>query len=115
MREHGLKQEEGSRQLHLYLALPHLKGHGPKGMGWHWKEHIVDHDIHVPEFGHTLLHDGFDLRRIAEITQPGHNLHTHGGHGAGSVFKLRLVAQGRQKEVRPFSGKGQRHRCAEVP
>jgi hypothetical protein len=45
--EHSLEQEEGPRQLYLNLALPHLKGHCAKGVGWHRKEHIVDHHIHV--------------------------------------------------------------------
>jgi hypothetical protein len=61
------------------------------------------------------VHCGFYLGRIAEVTQPGHDLDAQGYHGAGGVFELRLVTQGRQKEVRSFSGKGQRHGRAEVP
>src|SRR5262245_24859260 len=114
MREHGLKQEEGARQLHLNLALPYLKGYCAKGMGRHWKEPIVDYHVDVPQFSHTLVHDGFDLRRIAEVTQPGYNSHPQGGHSAGGVVELRLVAQGRQKEIGSFSGKGQRYGGAEV-
>src|SRR5205823_11345957 len=68
----------------------------------------------MPEFGHTLVHGGFDLGRIAEVTQPGHNLDAQGCHGTGDVFELRLVAQGREEEMRSFSSKGQRHRRAEV-
>jgi hypothetical protein len=32
--EYGLEQEEGPRQLHLTLPIPHGKRHGTKRVGW---------------------------------------------------------------------------------
>jgi hypothetical protein len=64
------------------------------------------------------LADNIDIKKVRQLLATGvsPDVLTRAMDGSyRDQIELRLVTQGRQKEVRSFSGKGQRRGCAKVP